>query len=242
MSERIWDKFLTDRDRSLMRALDYDTEAGFGERPALLVIDVTYSFCGAEPQPILDAIKTWRTSCGEDAWRAIPVIQSLIAKGREKGMPVIYTRNEFRDDGWDAGSWRWKASRRPPSGPGRNLSHGNDILPAVAPAPNDLVVRKQKPSGFFGTGLSSYLQLLGCDSVVVTGGTTSGCVKATVLDAFSANYRVAVVEDACFDRLQASHALSLCDMHAKYADVVPSEKVLAILDTLQPGLFRLPGG
>ena len=87
------------------------------------------------------------------------------------------------------------------------------------------MVRKQKPSAFFGTPLQSYLNLLGADSLVVTGGTTSGCVRATVVDAFSANYRVAVVAEACFDRVQSSHALSLADMHAKYADVVSASEL-----------------
>ena len=74
------------------------------------------------------------------------------------------------------------------------------------------MIRKQKPSGFFGSNLASYLTLLGCDSLVVTGTTTSGCVRATVVDAFSLNYRVILAEEGCFDRSEASHAVSLCDM------------------------------
>ena len=84
----------------------------------------------------------------------------------------------------------------------------------IAPGPQDIVLKKQKPSGFFGTNLPSYLTLLGCDSVIVVGTTTSGCVRATVVDAFSLNYRVIVAEEGCFDRSEASHAVSLCDMHA----------------------------
>ena len=119
---------------------------------------------------------------------------------------------------------------------------GNDIVAMIAPAPQDIMVRKRKPSGFFGTDLASYLTLLGCDSVVVVGTTTSGCVRATVVDAFSHNYRVALAEEGCFDRSQASHALSLCDMHAKYADVVKTAEVLAFFDTLPAGMFDLPTG
>jgi len=104
------------------------------------------------------------------------------------------------------------------------------------------VVLKQKPSGFFGTNMASYLTLLGCDSVIVTGTTTSGCVRATVLDAFSLNYRIALPEEACFDRSQASHAINLCDMNAKYADVVKTSEILAFLDSLPSGLFDLPKG
>ena len=119
---------------------------------------------------------------------------------------------------------------------------GNEIVAMIAPGPRDIVIRKQKPSGFFGSNLASYLTLLGADSVVVVGTTTSGCVRATVVDAFSLNYRVILAEEGCFDRSEASHAVSLCDMHAKYADVVPTAEVLAYFDRLPADLFDLPAG
>jgi maleamate amidohydrolase len=158
-----------------------------------------------------------------------------------QGLPVIYTRGGFRKDGWDAGSWKWKQSRldqnyaAPPS----DLD-GDEIVPVIAPQPRDIVIGKLKPSAFHDTPLGSLLTLLGADSLIVTGGTTSGCVRATVVDAFSRNYKVAVVEEACFDRAQASHALSLCDMHAKYADVVTLSDTVAFMKSLQPGGFSLP--
>ena len=148
-----------------------------------------------------------------------------------------------RADGWDGGSWLWKSTRggEQPEVPVTNVD-GNEIMAEIAPGPQDIVVLKQKPSGFFGTNLASYLQLLGADSVVVTGTTTSGCVRATVIDAFSLNFRVAVAEEGCFDRSQASHAINLCDMNAKYADVVKTAEVLSFFDTLPDGLFDLPKG
>jgi hypothetical protein len=114
---------------------------------------------------------------------------------------------------------------------------GNEIVTPIAPAPQDIVIYKQKPSGFFGSNMASYLTLLGCDSVIMTGTTTSGCVRATVLDAFSLNYRVAIAEEGCFDRSQASHAINLCDMNAKYADVVKTSEALTFLDGLKPGML-----
>jgi nicotinamidase-related amidase len=90
--------------------------------------------------------------------------------------------------------------------------------------------------------MTGYLTQLQCDSVVVTGTTTSGCVRATVVDAFSYNYRVAMVEEGCFDRSQASHAMTLCDLGAKYADIVKADEVLSYFDTLDAGLFDLPKG
>ena len=244
MGERVWDKFLTERDRAVFAQAGYGARGGFGRRPALIVVDVNWAFCGEQPEPILQSIKKWRNSCGEEAWVALGYIGKLIAKARERGVPVIYTTGVRREDNWDSGSWAWKNSRNgediaPPAPTNRD---GNEIVDVIAPAPQDIVVYKQKPSGFFGTNLASYLTLLGCDSVVVVGTTTSGCVRGTVIDAFSLNYRVAVAEEGCFDRSQASHAINLCDMNAKYADVVATEEVLQFFDTLAPGLFELPSG
>jgi Amidases related to nicotinamidase len=242
MTERIWDQFLTERDKAVFAASGYGARGGFGKRPALIIIDVNWAFCSEKPEPILDAIKRWRNSCGEDAWEAMPYLQALINKARDRGIPVIYTTGVRREDNWDSGSWSWKNNRsKEDTLPASNVD-GNEIVADIAPGPRDIVVYKQKPSGFFGTNLTSYLTLLGCDSVIMTGTTTSGCVRASVLDAFSLNYRVAVAEEACFDRSQASHAINLCDMNAKYADVVKTEEILAFFDTIEKGQFNLPAG
>jgi nicotinamidase-related amidase len=155
----------------------------------------------------------------------------------------MYTTGVRREDNWDSGSWSWKNSRNEEDRQTivTNLD-GNEIVTPIAPGAQDIVVLKQKPSGFFGTNMASYLTLLGCDSVIVTGTTTSGCVRATVLDAFSLNYRIALAEEGCFDRSQASHAINLCDMNAKYADVVKTSEVLTFLDTLPSGMYELPKG
>jgi maleamate amidohydrolase len=244
MSEPVWNKFLTERDKAVFGSSGYGARGGFGKRPALLIIDVNYAFCDERPMPILESIKRWRNSCGEDAWVAMPYLKSLIDKAHSKGIPVIYTTGVRREDNWDNGSWSWKNGRSDEdigSKPATNVD-GNEIVAEIAPAPQDIVVLKQKPSGFFGTNMASYLTLLGCDSVIVTGTTTSGCVRATVLDAFSLNYRIALAEEGCFDRSQASHAINLCDMNAKYADVVKTSEVLAYFDSLPSGMFDLPKG
>ena len=245
MTERIWDKYLNEEDKAVFAASGFGSLADWGERPALLIIDVNYAFCDEKPTPILESIKKWRTSCGEYAWEAMPALQKLIETCHGKGIPVIYTTGTGRADKWDAGSWAWKSKRRQEETLApidTNGVDGNDIVDAIEPGPRDIVVRKQKPSGFAGTPLASYLQLLGCDSVIVTGTTTSGCVRATVLDAFSLNFRVTVVEDGCFDRAQANHAINLCDMHAKYANVMPSGEVIDYLKGLSQGMFDLPSG
>lgn len=243
MSEPLWNRFLTERDRQMWALSGYGARQGFGKRPAVLVIDVNYNFCGDRREPILQSIKRWRNSCGEEAWDAIEVIKRLLVAARSKGLPIIYTTGVRRADNWDWGSWTWKNSRSSEHVARRSSATPEDtIVPDIAPDATDIVVFKQKPSAFFGTPLTSYLTLLGADSVIVTGTTTGGCVRATVIDAFSHNYRVAVVEEGCFDRAQASHAINLCDMDAKYADVRKLDEVLAFISTLEHGMFDLPKG
>lgn len=240
---KAWDPFLTDRDRTVLAAAGYGQRMGFGKRPALVIIDVNYNFCGDRREPILDAIKRWPNSCGEAAWDAVARIADLLAAARTKRLPVIYTTGGFRADGWDYGGWKWKYGRAKDeyAAAPRNR-RGNDIVDEIAPAPSDIVLPKLKPSAFHGTPLAGHLNLLGADSIIACGGSTSGCVRATVLDAFSDNYRVTVAEDGCFDRSEVSHAINLMDMDAKYADVLPASDIVPYLTSLPDGLFDLPPG
>ena len=246
-NERIWEKFLTERDKEVFAASGYGATAGGGKKPALLVIDVNYAFCGERREPILESIEKWRTSCGEEAWDSLPHIKKLIDKCHDKGIPVIYTTGTVRNDGWDKGAWNFKSSRSdediPSGSPEARDSNrdGNDIMDEIAPKPQDIVIRKHKPSAFYGTPLTAFLNDLGADSLVVTGTTTSGCVRASVLDGFSENLRIIIAEEACFDRSQASHAINLCDMHAKYADVVSTQEAMDYIDAIEAN-YNLPSG
>lgn len=241
--QRIWDRFLTERDKTVLAAAGYGTRAGFGARPALLVIDVSYGFTGDRPEPILESIRRWSNSCGEESWAAIAQIARLADAFRARRLPVIYSTGFARKDNWDSGSWSWKNSRTAEAvAPAPQSRDANEIVDELRPQAQDIVVLKQKPSVFFGTNLASYLTLLGCDSVIMTGTTTSGCVRATAIDAFSYNYRCAVVEDACFDRSEASHAVTLYDLNCKYADVVTTDEAIAHAQGLPDDLFpNLPG-
>ena len=242
MSEHVWDKFLTERDKAVFASAGYGVRQGFGKRPALLVIDVNYAFCGERREPVLESIKRWRQSAGEEAWDALPVLQWLIAAAREREVPVVYTTSIRREDNWDSGSWSWKNSRSGEKTGAATNYRGDEIMPQIAPGPRDIVIRKQKPSAFHSTPLYDYLTLLRCDSVIIAGTATSGCVRATATEAFSYNFRVALVEDGCFDRSEASHAVALHDLNAKYADVVTSGEVLDYLRGLDKGIFDLPKG
>lgn len=243
---RIWEQFLTERDKQVIAAAGYGAPGGFGKRPALMIVDVSYGFTGDRPEPILDSIRRWNNSCGEESWKAIEVIAELASAFRAKRLPVIYSTGESRPDGWDAGSWSWKNTRTAETAEAsaRGDLDPNKIVAELEPQPQDIVVLKQKPSAFFASNLLSYLVFLQCDSLVVVGTTTSGCVRATVIDAFSNNFRSIVVEDGCFDRAEASHAIALFDLNAKHADVIGSQAVLDYVATLPDDLFDglLPRG
>lgn len=230
----VWDEYLSERDRNIFGSAGYGRRAGFGKRPVVLVIDVNYNFVGDRPQPIEESVKRWRNSCGLEGWAAVACIARLVEAARAQRVPVIYsTGMDLRLDGWDAGRWADKNTRKLEDVT-IHLENGNTIVPPIAPQPEDIVIRKYKPSVFFGSMLAGFLVDLGADSIICCGGTTSGCVRATVLDGFSMNYRMAVVEECTFDRGQASHAINLFDMQAKYADVVSLAETLAFLSELPP--------
>ena len=234
-----WERFLNQRDREVLQVLGFGAQMGFGKRPALLIIDTNYEFCGERPLPILESIKRWRGSCGQEAWAAVAQMKRLLDAAHGKGLPVFYSTNARRSDRWDAGSWRWKSAGERATGP--RDPRLDDIIAEIAPHAQDIIVRKTKPSVFYGTPFLSYLTLLKVDSLIVCGGTTSGCVRASVLDAFSENLRCAVVADGCFDRVEVSHAMNLVDMQAKYADVIDADSAVKFIVSLESGMFELPG-
>ena len=243
------ESLLTESDQQILESVQMGTRAGFGSRPAIVVIDVAWAFTGDKREPVLESIKRWNLSCGEYAWDSLPAIKKVTEAGRTKGIPVIYlTYPQFRPDVWDAGSWAWKISavHDDDSNGESATTSSSDLDPMeihsdIEPQPQDIIIKKLKPSGFHGTPLQSFLTLLGADSLLVMGGVTSGCVRATVTDAFNENYRVAVIEEGVYDRFEASHTMSLFDMNAKYADIVSLDQTLEFIENLPENLFVLPG-
>ena len=238
---RVWDSFITDKDRAVYEASGYGSRTGFGARPAVLVVDVNYAFTGERDRPILESVRTWRNSCGAAGWAAIPPTQRLLAAARDRQIPVFFSTGvDSRPDGFDRGGWAHKSSRSDedlPSQRPRSAVRGNDIVREIAPQPHEFLIEKIKPSAFHGTPLLGYLIDLGIDTLIVTGTTTSGCVRASVLDAFSQNYKIAIVEECTFDRFESSHAINLFDMHCKYCDVLPLDDVTAYFGSLERGLY-----
>jgi nicotinamidase-related amidase len=217
----VWEAFLSERDKAHANLHWGKREPfGFGAKPVLLVIDNSYGVLGPR-LPVLEAAPHWPMSCGLEGWEAIDRTVDLIASARANGIPVVYpTRHEnFPGSGVARGrGGRSKPSRETPF---EDLYlRQNEIVDEIKPQPGDLLIPKTGPSVFFGTALVSYLTEIGADTVICCGNSTSGCLRATVVDACSARYRVGVVEECTFDRTEASHAMSLFDMNVKYADVI----------------------
>ena len=235
---RIWDQYLTERDRKVFEKGGYGKRQGFGQRPALLVIDITYNFTGDKPEPILNSIENFsKHSCGEEAWVVVKRLIPFIQKFREKKIPIFYSyglrRHDFIDSGLrDGKSFKGHLDNW-------NSNHmGSKIVDEIAPHPEDILIEKKKPSVFFCTPLITYLIDLKVDTFILVGCTTSGCVRSTAIDSQNYNLRTVVVEDGVFDRGQVSHAISLFDLNAKYADVVNIKEIEEYLNTLSPDLYQ----
>lgn len=215
-----WQGIISDEEQRAYRAAGFGRPSGLGKRPALLIIDVQYRTVGTTPQPFWESIKEFPTSCGEVGWKAIGNIQRLLTVFRERGWPVLYPHVAPKKE-TDGGRLAEKVPaimNIPP--------HGYEFPKEVAPREGDILLPKKHPSAFFGTALASHLIDLQADTLIVTGCTTSGCVRGSVVDAFSLNFKVFVPEDCVYDRSQVSHAVNLFDMSEKYADVGTADELL----------------
>jgi len=201
------------------RGAGFGGEIGWGSRPALIVIDLAEAYFTPGSDLCLPS-----RSCLESAARVLDAT-------RAAGHPVLHTRVAYAQGGVDGGLFFRKV---------RGLRHfiGDDPLgrpmPEVAPVPGEVVVTKQYASGFFGTSLASTLSSLGVDTVVLVGVSTSGCVRATTLDALQHGFRPVVVREAVGDRDPGPHEANLYDLQAKYADVLSEDEVVARLRTTPP--------
>jgi len=222
-----WRTVATQQDRTVYEAAGYGRRLQLGSRPMVLVIDVTYGFAGREPMPILEAIEHYPNACGESAWAAVDAIADLLPAARSLGRPIVFSAGFSELGVRGVGLWAAKHPRASDA-----PDDANEIVAKIAPGPGDLVLPKTKPSLFHGTPLVDLLVREGADTLVVTGGTTSGCIRATVVDAFSYNYPVLVVEEAVFDRGEVSHAVNLFDLDQKYANVVSAADARLYLERL----------
>jgi maleamate amidohydrolase len=229
---RVWDAFLTPQDR-LVDAARSGGRFGFGHRPALLLVDLYRAVFGDAPAPLPEAMTEWPASCGLAAWDAIPHIQRLLAAARAAHIPVFYSTDM---DTHQTPMLSWSRARKRPTSPdspemaARRLRM-HEIISEVAPLAGELVIAKAAPSVFAGTPFLGQLVARGIDTIVVGGESTSGCVRAAVVDGCTQRFNMIVAEECVFDRTQASHAMNLFDMNQKYADVLPVDEIVAHLQT-----------
>ena len=229
MAERVWDRFLTEQDKATLE-IKTPRPIGFGDKPALLLIDLYRWVFGDKPEPVLEAIKNWPGSCGLAGWNALPHIQKLLAKAREIDIPIVHITGL---DGVGLEPWSVRReAKRSNMGPEmlERVRRKFDIVDELKPIPGETVLRKSSPSAFWGTPLIGHLNFLGIDTIIACGESTSGCVRASVVDGCTNRFRMIVAEECVFDRHEACHAINLFDMNQKYADVLPLEEILRYLD------------
>lgn len=217
-----WDDVIGKDERLI--AARYQAGRTPGRRPALLLIDCYRKVFGDRPQSLADAIEAFPATCGLAAWQALGPLEQLLETARAVGVPVLYTTGQRRAEA------RLGATTRRVRAPGEDEAAGYEIVAPLAPLAGELVIDKSRASAFFGTPLSTWLRQLDVDTLVVCGETTSGCVRASVVDGYSHGFEVIVVEDATFDRSELSHKVNLFDMHLKYASV---RRLASALDYLR---------
>ena len=202
-------------DLDIYQKQGFGHNSGFGERPCLLIVDFVNGF--TDPAQF----------GGGNIADAITNTSVLLAKAREMQLPVAFTRVVYADDGSDAGVFCLKAP---------NLvaltehAPASQVVAELEPSNGEYVIVKTQPSAFFGTNLAAWLIARRVDTVLVTGCTTSGCVRASVIDSMSYNFRTIVVSDCVGDRAIGPHEANLFDMEQKYADLMTAAEVAGALD------------
>ena len=195
---------------------------GFGEKLAILNVDFQQAYT---------RVDMFKTAYETDP-RQIEYVNAISRLAREKGMPVVWSQVGYMDNADDAGVW---GTRTDTEDSLQNIKYGSDrhkFDPRCDIHASDLQYTKRMPSMFFETPLASFLTWHRVDTVVVTGGSTSGCVRATAVDALSHGYRTIVPIETCADKHESYHFANLTDLQIKYADVEP---VQTVIDWLEAG-------
>lgn len=222
---RPWADVISADDEERYERAGFGRPSGWGAHPALLIIDMQYRTIGNTPKPFYESLEDYTTSCGEVGWAAMEQVVRLLAAFRAAGRPVLYPHvapKLAEDRGGTLGQKVPGIMDVP--------DRGYEFPEQIAPRSGDLLLPKKHPSAFFGTPLASYLIGLGVDTLVVTGCTTSGCVRGTVVDAFSYNFKCVIPADAVYDRAATVHQVNLFDLAQKYADVLTTDEVVQHID------------
>jgi nicotinamidase-related amidase len=212
-----WRGYVPDAELETYRKGGFARRIGFGRRPALLNIDTTWMF-----------VDPAYSMCGAEMPAMVAALTRLTEAFRSLDLPIYYSRRDDRSHPTYRGLWNEKLGVADEYQYARD-PRGDQWPEAYGPRPQDRIVMKNKPSCFFQTPLDTFLRYDGVDTLVICGISTSGCVRAGAVDAFSHNFRPIVVEEACGDRSHAAHKANLFDMDMKFCDVESQDYVLAEL-------------
>ena len=217
LKKRVWDPYIP--EPFLSKVAQQKGSPQVTKDSALLVIDLYNLVFEGGDRPIHEdgLLDQFPATCGEKAYQAIKPTNQLIGLFRDKALPIVFSTKDFERSQKDG-----NATLRP-----RKLAKAEDykIFPEIDFRPTDNLVKKLRASMFFNTGLSDYLTRLDVGSLFIVGESTSGCIRASAVDAFSVGYRVCVIEDCVFDQNPASHAVNLYDMQHKYGQVIELSKL-----------------
>jgi len=229
--DHCWKDVVPEADNKLYAC--YVRETFVGPAPALLAIDLYNIVYRGGPHSPYELDPTYPNSCGCYAHEAIEPTKRLFAAARRAGIPIFYCTQDTQPNNRPTGAVSTR--RRGASTPRADGDY--DIYHEFTPQPADVVIRKQRASVFQGTPLISHLNLLGVRSLIVCGESTSGCVRASCVDAYSNGFHVSLAEQCTFDRAELTHKVNLWDLHHKYVDVMDVDEIVAHLD----GLTRARG-
>jgi nicotinamidase-related amidase len=217
-----WMKLIPASEFATYKSAGFLTDMKLGVRPALIVIDMTYAFTGYEGQTLDESIESFGSACGPVSWEAMPKITRLIEMFRARDLPIVFTRANEDNTPFAGKATKSKRTKASPS-------DANSFPPPIIPRAGEWVLGKTRASAFFQTPLLSGLVQKGVDTLIFCGVSTSGCVRASVVDGFSNGFATFVVDECCFDRSQFAHAANLFDMDAKYASVVSLDDMAKLM-------------
>jgi maleamate amidohydrolase len=198
----------------IYRAQGFGGKVGVGRRPALCIVDFVNGFV----DPAIFG--------GGNILESVAKTVGLLAAARQRDLPVAFSRVVYAEDGSDHCAFVRKV---PALASLTERAPASQIVPELMPLPNEKILRKTQPSAFFRTGYADWLRQQGVDTLIVAGCTTSGCVRATVVDSMSYDFRTVVARDCVGDRSLAAHDANLFDMEQKYADLMESDGIIAVL-------------
>lgn len=213
---------LSDQDRSVIERTSYGTPRGLGTRPALILVDFQYAYLGVNA-PITEQLADHPAAGGAKAWAALRRSLPLLKLARARDIPVVLSRIAYPPGRGKSNTF---AAKRGAPDDFIDGAPGARFADELSPTANDILLRKEAASCFHRTDLIERLRALDVDTVVVGGLSTSGCVRATVVDAAGYGLRAAVLRDACADRIGVSHRITILDIWMKYGDVLDTNEAI----------------